>query len=304
MVAHYEPQGRVITESSFTPRQRKILREIRTPYKMPEIPTKFKVKPKGRVVGGGLMKSESVPPQFKSTSDNRMWRKYEYKENIRASQEKKNQVLELLGEGDHQWNYMINNERWRTSQQMKKFYGDHDYLYDYYYGGKKHKVLRKEQLENDLLLFLEDEDGIKSNILQSELNDLLAYEKDKEDFKGHYLYETEQKEREKNFDKVNNIKQVISQGKNKKLAAGKRGVASEYPDEAPPQMINNWHPKLANGEDIANRYNKLDPQSAEAMPKTDNPHIDAKVEKAKNNPDKDGPAHRQNVFAKIKKARG
>ena len=130
----YEPQGRVITESSFTPRQRKILREIRTPYKMPEIPTKFKVKPKGRVVGGGLMKSESVPPQFKSTSDNRMWRKYEYKENIRASQEKKNQVLELIGEGDHQWNYMLNNERWRTSQQMKKFYGDHDYLYDYYYG--------------------------------------------------------------------------------------------------------------------------------------------------------------------------
>ena len=40
------------------------------------------------------------------------------------------------------------------------------------------------------------------------------------------------------------------------------------------------------------------------MPKTGNPHIDAKVEKAKNNPDKDGPAHRQNVFAKIKKARG
>ena len=107
-----------------------------------------------------------------------------------------------------------------------------------------------------------------------------------------------------NFDRVNKIKQVISQGKNKKLAAGKRGVASEYPDEAPPQMINNWHPKLANGEHIANRYNKLDPQSAEAMPKTDNPHIDAKVEKAKNNPDKDGPAHRQNVFAKIKKARG
>ena len=34
-----------------------------------------------------------------------------------------------------------------------------------------------------------------------------------------------------------------------------------------------------------------------------NPHVDAKVEKAKNNPDKDGPAYRQSVFDKVKKAR-
>ena len=236
---------------------------------MPEIPTKFKVKPKGRVVGGGLMKSESVPPQFKSTSDNRMWRKYEYKENIRASQEKKNQVLELIGEGDHQWNYMINNERWRTSQQMKKFYGNHDYLYDYYYGGKKHKVLRKEQLEKDFLLFLEDEDGVKSHILQSELNDLLAYEKDKEDFKGHYLYETEQKEREKNFDRATKLKSVIGQ-----MRRGE--IAPEYPDDPPPKMINNWHPKFGKKY----KHDKLDPHSAEAMPKQGDPEIDASIEKA------------------------
>jgi len=278
MVAHHEPKGRVITESAFTQRKRKILREVKKPYNMPEVPTKFKVKPKVRVVGDGLMKNKSVPPQFKSTSDNRMWRKSEYSENIRASQEKKNQVLELIGEGDHQWNYMLNNERWRTSQQMEKLYGNHDYLYDYYYGGKNHKVLRKENLEKDFLLFLEDEDGVKSNILQSELNDLLAYEKDNEDFKDHYLYETEQNEREKNFDRVNKIKKVVSQ------STKKRDIAPEYPKDPPPEMINGWHPKLADGKDIANRYNKLDPQSAEAMPKTGNPHIDAKVEKAKNKP--------------------
>jgi len=277
-LASYEPQGRVITESSFTQRKKKILREVKKPYNMPEVPTKFKVKPKVRVVGDGLMKNKSVPPQFKPTSDNRMWRKSEYKENIRASQEKKNQVLELIGEGDHQWNYMLNNERWRTSQQMEKLYGNHDYLYDYYYGGKNHKVLRKENLEKDFLLFLEDEDGVKSNILQSELNDLLAYEKDNEDFKDHYLYETEQNEREKNFDRVNKIKKVVSQ------STKKRDIAPEYPKDPPPEMINGWHPKLADGKDIANRYNKLDPQSAEAMPKTGNPHIDAKVEKAKNKP--------------------
>jgi hypothetical protein len=267
-----------LSESFFTQRKKKILREVKKPYNMPEVPTKFKVKPKVRVVGDGLMKNKSVPPQFKSTSDNRMWRKSEYSENIRASQEKKNQVLELIGEGDHQWDYMLNNERWRTSQQMEKLYGNHDYLYDYYYGGKNHKVLRKENLEKDFLLFLEDEDGVKSNILQSELNDLLAYEKDNEDFKDHYLYETEQNEREKNFDRVNKIKKVVSQ------STKKRDIAPEYPKDPPPEMINGWHPKLADGKDIANRYNKLDPQSAEAMPETGNPHIDAKVEKAKNKP--------------------
>ena len=68
-------------------------------------------------------------------------------------------------------------------------------------------------------------------------------------------------------------------------------------------MVNGWHPDLVDGKKIAKRFNKLDPQSAKAMPKTGNPHIDAKVEKAKNNPDKDGPAYRQDVFDKIKKER-
>ena len=80
-------------------------------------------------------------------------------------------------------------------------------------------------------------------------------------------------------------------------------VKPEFPKDPPPEMVNGWHPKLADGQEIANRFNKLDPQSAKAMPKTGNPHVDAKVEKAKNNPDKDGPAYRQGVFDKIKKAR-
>ena len=65
-------------------------------------------------------------------------------------------------------------------------------------------------------------------------------------------------------------------------------------------LAKKYHPDLVDGQEVSKRFNKLDPTSAKAMPKTGNPHIDAKVEKAKNNPDKDGPAHRQNVFAKIK----
>ena len=283
LAANYEPQSQVLSEG------RKWIREIRKSVDVPELPKKLKVKPRVRkkegykVVGEGLMKDQVAPPEFSSTRDNRMWRKYEMEQNKRTSQEKKNQVLEKIGEGDHQWNYMIANENWRTSEQMKKFYGTHDDLYTYYHSGKKHKIVRKEGLEKDFLLFVEDEDGIKDTILQSELNDLIAYERDQEDFKGHYLYETEQKEREINFDKVNKIKKVIGDVKRGELAP-------EYPKDPPPKTIDGWHPKLGKNY----KHDKLDPQSAEAMPATGDPEIDANIEKAT---DKKAKARKTKVLA-------
>ena len=80
-------------------------------------------------------------------------------------------------------------------------------------------------------------------------------------------------------------------------------IKPDYPKDPPPEMVNNYHPNLADGEKVSQRFNKLDPASAKAMPKTGNPHIDAKVEKAKNNPDKDGPAWHKKVSDKIRKAR-
>ena len=282
-LAHHKPQGQVLSEG------RKWLREIRKPVDVPELPKKLKVKPQVKkkegykIVGEGLMKDQVAPPEFSSTRDNRMWRKYEMEQNKRSSQEKKNQVLEKIGEGDHQWNYMVTNENWRTSEQMKKFYGTHDDLYTYYHGGKKHKIVRKEGLEKDFLLFVEDENGIKDTILQSELNDLIAYERDQKDFKGHYLYETEQKEREINFDKVNKIKKVVGDVKRGELAP-------EYPKDPPPKTIDGWHPKLGKNY----KHDKLDPQSAEAMPATGDPEIDVNIEKAT---DKKAKARKVKVLA-------
>lgn len=265
-----------VTESTQTLSEgRKWLREIRKPVEVPELPKKVKVKPRlkkkegYKIVGEGLMKDQIAPPEFSSTRENRMWRKYEYNQNIRASQEKKNQVLELVGEGDHQWNYMIGNENWRTSQQMKKFYGNHNDLYNYYYGGKKHKIVRKEGLEKDFLLFLEDENGVKSTLTQSQLNELLAEERDKEDFKEYYMKETEQSEREKNFDRVTKLKSIVGRTK--------RGeIGPEYPKEPVPELINGWHPKFGKKY----KHDKLDPQSAEAMPSQGDPEIDANIDKA------------------------
>ena len=80
-------------------------------------------------------------------------------------------------------------------------------------------------------------------------------------------------------------------------------IKPEYPKDPPPEMVNNYHPDLVDSAKKAERFNKLDPASAKAMPKQDDPNIDAKVEKAKNNPDKDGPGWHKKVSDKIRMAR-
>jgi hypothetical protein len=57
-----------------------------------------------------------------------------------------------------------------------------------------------------------------------------------------------------------------------------------FPVEPPPKMVNGIHPDLVDGKKIADRFNRLDPESAKAMPPTGNPHIDKKVRAARKKP--------------------
>ena len=57
-----------------------------------------------------------------------------------------------------------------------------------------------------------------------------------------------------------------------------------FPEEDPPKMINGYHPDLVDGKEVSKRFNRLDPISARAMPKTGNPHIDKKVRAAAKKP--------------------
>jgi len=57
-----------------------------------------------------------------------------------------------------------------------------------------------------------------------------------------------------------------------------------FPEEEPPKMVNGYHPKLVDGKEISDRFNRLDPVSAKAMPLTGNPHIDKKVRAAAKKP--------------------
>ena len=57
-----------------------------------------------------------------------------------------------------------------------------------------------------------------------------------------------------------------------------------FPIVEPPKMKNGMHPDLVDGKKTAKRFNRLDPVSAKAMPKTGNPHIDKKVKAAAKKP--------------------
>ena len=57
-----------------------------------------------------------------------------------------------------------------------------------------------------------------------------------------------------------------------------------FPENPPPKLVKLQHPDLVTGDRAAKRYNKLDPASAKAMPKTAYPQIDKKVKALRKKP--------------------
>ena len=209
-VAHYKPQGKLLSEN-----QKRILREIKKPVKVKEIPTKVKVKPTGRKnksVGVDMMKIPEIPNQFKPPAPS-IWSAKDREKNIRASQERKNEVLELVGAAEHHWTYLTEKKR-------------------------------KED--------------------QEKVNEMMSAEFDKH---LELMYENHR---------------IKEERMNKVIKAFKKSsdVAPEYPENQPPQPDpeTGMHPKYGKHY----KHDKLDPHSAEAMPPTGNPEIDANIKKATN----------------------
>jgi hypothetical protein len=142
------------------------------------------------------------------------------------------------------------------------------------FGGeqKKGKVVRKEQLKGDILLFIVDENGKKERILQSELSIRLADEFNKE------LYEKYFQEQENIEADKDPLFKKVSKRLKKEIDYSDKPSKNGYPNDPPPEMVNGWHPEYGKDKGY---YNKLDPQSADSMPPTGNPEIDKKVRAAR-----------------------
>ena len=207
----HQPSGKLLTES-----QKRVIRNIKKPVQVKEIPSKVKVSPKlrnkNKTVGADMMKTPNVPNQFKPPAPN-IWASKDRKANIRASQEKKNQVLELVGAAEHHWTYLTEQKR------------------------REH---------------------------QGKVNEMMSAEFDKQ---MELLYE-KYKAKESKLDKA--------------MSAFRKptDIAPEYPKTPPPEMDpeTGMHPKYGKKY----KHDKLDPHSAEFMPPTGDPVIDANIKKATN----------------------
>ena len=180
--------------------------------------------------------------------------------------------MNLLGEGEGVMDYRLNNGMARTQEEMDKFWGKNKDLYNFYFNNMNHKLLRKEQVNGDCVVFLVDEKGKKISMHQSELNEKLA-ESDEQKLLDEYnklnpKSEPISYEKDPLFKKVSSkLKPVINYPK--------KPAVKGYPDKAPPKLVNGFHPDLGKRY----KYDKLDPQSAESMPPQGNPEIDANIEK-------------------------
>ena len=223
--ANYQPTGKVLSES----RKIEILKNIKKPVVVRETKQKkYKVSPGKRFLEKraktnfqGMDKLVGdVKPQKSFKKPDNIWSTGWQKYNAKLSQGKKNIVLEKIGEGKEAWNYMLNHGAAMDAKNLEEFWGKNPDFYSYFFNGKKYRPIRKEQVKGDYIVFLVDEFGANSNMLQSELNAKLAEEDDK------------------------------------KLLVEYKKLYGKF-------------------------YNKLDPISANSMPPTGDPEIDAIVDKQK-----------------------
>jgi len=268
-----------VNKESYLAEKRKlsILNSLKEPVVIPETKQKtYKVRPgrRGKTNFQGMDKLVGdIKPQksFKEPQD--IWSDGWQGHNARLSQDKKNIVLEKVGEGKEAWEYMLKYGTKMDAKNMEEFWGKNPDLYSYYsFGGKKYTPIRKEQVRGDYLVFLVDEVGKTSSILQSELNEKLSEESDME-----MLAE---------YNKINEpipflndplVRRVAKRLKTQIDYPDKPAVKG-YPNEPPPKQIDGWHPELGKRY----KYDKLDPVSAIAMRNapTQDPDIDDNVKKA------------------------
>ena len=271
MYNSYEPSGKILSES----KKIRIMKTLKEPVVLPEGKKKsYKVRPgrRGKTDFKGMDKligDTKIEKTFKEPQD--IWNKDWHGYNQRKSQDKKNIVLELVGQSTDAYNYMLTDSKKMNAKQMEEFWGLHPEMYSQFNNGKKYKTIRKEELKGDRLVFLVDEKGVKTSILQSKLNAQLAQKHEQELLDEYTKLNPPKEEPVKKKPLLKKVADRLSPD-----------VAPVYPKNPPPKMVNGMHPKYGKNY----KYDKLDSVSAVMMSRapTGDPEIDANVRKAAKKP--------------------
>jgi len=224
----YEPNSGIVLSEG----RRKILREIKQPYKLPEQPKqKYKMNFKGKFTAQNtpdvtaskqsdeVVTAKNAAGQTWRTND-KYWSGYE-------STERMNIIYDHVGHGQIYWDTIVNENQHKKNIRNREIQ-EHLNLID-------HNKAMKEIIEQQTL------DAPKDPLLK------------------------------KVADKLK--KQIDYPDKPSK---------NGYPDTPPPEMVNGFHPKYGKRY----KHDKLDPHSAEFMPPTGDPVIDANIKKATNQKEK------------------
>ena len=253
----YKPKGRRLQESDLdlSRRQVRMLKEIKKPVLVEELPqqklSKYKPNFKGKYspqnTPDKTASKESDALVMSGNQKGQAWRTQDKYWSGYESQERMNIIQDRVGHGEMAWDMIIDEARRKN-------------------GWKNREI--QEQLNQ-----IAAEKGMKEQV------------PDYESPFGYVIHEqgasTEEELDTVMKDPAVKVKHPFVKNLAKRLKGQidykDKPSRQGFPDEPPAKQQDGWHPEYGKKY----KYDKLDPQSAEAMPPTGNPEIDANVEKAK-----------------------
>ena len=267
VVAHYEPkflknrEREVLTETR-TPKQRKILREIKQPVKVKESPTKYKMNFSGKYSPQNTPSATASPESdalvASGNEKGRKWREEDKYWSGYETTERMNVIHDRVGHGSQYWDRMLDE-------------------------AKEKNNWRSREMQEELNKIAHEKAMLKENPeYRSPFGD------------GVEVEDTTTKNVQ-NFERVTKIKKVVADTK----PFNNKEIKPEYPDDEnrqkdmmaklakqiTPEMEKEYEgSKAQTGENAAARYKRLDPISAKSMPDAGYPQIDAFRDQAKKRP--------------------
>ena len=245
MYNSYKPQGKVLSEG-FSKRHIKLIKERKKEFKVPELPKKYKMN------FAGKYSSQNTPDVTASKRSDELvasgnakgqrWRAEDKYWQGYETTERMNVIYDRVGHGEQAWERVIGEARRQNAWKNREI---------------------QEQL----------------NIIEHEKAHRKIYE-DYESPWGTVIHEENPNQDEIATILKDPLLKKVQKRLKKEIDYPDKPSKKGYPNEPPPEMINNWHPKF--GKKMP--YKKLDPESAKMMPNTGDPDIDVNIEKARKKP--------------------
>ena len=268
ILSNYEPpkfiqnRERKQLSETRTPKQRKILREIKQPVKVKETPTKYKMNFSGKYSPQNTPSATASPESdalvASGNEKGRKWREEDKYWSGYETTERMNVIHDRVGHGSQYWERMLDEAKtkngWRTREVQEEL----------------------NKIAHEKAMLKENPD------YRSPFGD------------GVEVEDTTTKNVQ-NFERVTKIKKVVADTK----VFNNKEIKPEYPDDEDrqksmmakmakqitPEMEKEYEgSKAQTGENAAARYKRLDPISAKSMPDAGYPQIDALRDQAKKRP--------------------